>query len=475
MERIGFAAAGSTSAPHRAPALGAHGILAGVLLVELALLSTGYALDRPLVGVVVSLAWAFFLFAFRFPDLAWGLIWVAFPFSTEHMMGSGTAILLPTEPMIGLALAAWVARALWTGGAELPRSPMHLPLATLALVALVSASLGQYPVVGFKAWVVAAGYTAFGYLYFLCAPCDRVRSERWTQLAIFSAAAWGLFGAIRVLSAGASLQTAYGAARPFFREHGSYSAFLAMALPLALLLTLARRGRDRFGYVLAACSISLGVVFSFTRAAWVSLAVVLPMMFLMWGRSRRSLKPLILPTALALLIVAIVLAAGATGSLTSHAESVTDTENVSNLERLNRWMAAVEMVKDRPILGVGYGSYSDIYPQYRRKLIVTEVAQQRMGAHSEPLRLLSETGWIGFAAGIWFLGTAAWVGFRVIRTGDPDTRLLALGILAGLGTYAIHGIFNAYLGNDKVTIPFWSGLGVLAALGRQGIRSKVGP
>ena len=39
-------------------------------------------------------------------------------------------------------------------------------------------------------------------------------------------------------------------------------------------------------------------------------------------------------------------------------------------------------------------------------------------------------------------------------------------MLAGLGTYAVHGVFNSYLGIDKITIPFWASLGVIAALGR---------
>jgi hypothetical protein len=43
--------------------------------------------------------------------------------------------------------------------------------------------------------------------------------------------------------------------------------------------------------------------------------------------------------------------------------------------------------------------------------------------------------------------------------------VLALAALAGFATYVVNGMFNSYLVEDKVTIPFWSAIGVIAALG----------
>ena len=171
----------------------------------------------------------------------------------------------------------------------------------------------------------------------------------------------------------------------------------------------------------------------------------------------------------------VVFAVGATRNLSRHAESVVEAENVSNLERVNRWIAAWEMVKDRPWSGVGYGAYAQAYPEYRRKLIVTEVSYQRMGAHSEVVRLAAEVGVPGLLAALWFVGVAAGTGLRIFRRSrDPSVRLLSLAVVAGLATYAVHGLFNSYLGYDKVTVPFWIGLGTLAALGRSEAGETVG-
>ncbi len=45
--------------------------------------------------------------------------------------------------------------------------------------------------------------------------------------------------------------------------------------------------------------------------------------------------------------------------------------------------------------------------------------------------------------------------------------MLALAALAGFATYVVNGLFNSYLVEEKVTIPFWSAIGIIAALGRR--------
>lgn len=448
----------------------ARTVLFLVLLAEALLLALAWHTGKPWLAVGLALAPPFFLLAFRSPDAAWAIVWIAVPLSMQRLLPGGHAVQFPTEPLIALALAAWAARSLARPRAGIAPSPLHRPLAVMAGVALLSALAGSHTLIGLKAWVVTAGYAAFGFLYFSNAPCDPARRERWIRLAVATGALMGLYGFVRVLMLGVSARSAYGLARPFFGEHGTYSAYLAMLAPLALFAALERRGRARWGYGIAAFAILLGIVFSFTRAAWVSLALVLPIALGAWFARRRSARALAIPFLVVAATAIVLVGTGAVDPFSRHARSVADTENVSNLERLNRWLAAVEMTRDRPVLGVGYGAYPAAYPTYRRKLVVTELAYEYMGAHSEPLRLLSETGIAGFAAALWLLAAAAWVGVRAFRSGGPSTSWLALAVLAGLATYAIHGVFNAYLGIDKAAVPFWMGLGALAALGREADR-----
>lgn len=441
-------------------------LLIAIVAVEAAVLLLLGGSPQPFLAMAVALCGAFSLVAYRMPDLAWALTWIATPFSFEWVAPGGAALAVPTEPMMVLALCAWSLRALAGGGVQLPRSPLHAPLALLGGVALVSVLASGFVGAGVKAWIVAGAYAAFGYLYFATSPWNTPRRERWFALATASGAIWGLYGVIRLCVIGVSSQHAYGAARPFFAEHGTYAAYLAMLLPLPLLLSLERRGRARWLYGAGALAILLGIVFSFTRAAWLSLVLVLPPVLLAWAARGRNWRALALPVAGILLVGLTVVAVGASERLTRHAGTLVESENVSNLERLNRWMAAVEMTKDHPWLGVGYGAYAEAYPAYRRKTIVTELAYRHMGAHSEPLRLVAETGAIGLAAALWFLGVAFAAGAKAARA-PGEQGIAALAIVAGLATYAAHGLFNSYLGIDKISVPFWIGLGALAALTRE--------
>jgi O-antigen ligase len=440
-------------------------VIFGLLFAEAALFIAGALLGRPFLGVAAVAALVFFLIAYRSPKIAWALVWVAFPFSLEMSLPGGNAIYVPTEPMMILSILAWALRAPADGRLQIPRSRVHAPLVALALVALASVALSRFPLLGFKAWIAAVAYAAFGYGFCFL----NLRSQdfkQWVPWVVGPAGFWGLYGAIRVLLAGVSATHAYGAARPYFPEHGTYSAYLAMTFPLAFFAALESRGRERMLYAAGGLAIALGITLSFTRAAWVSLVLVIPLAASVWAVRRRTIRPLAWAGGLALLIGIAVAGLGAERGITRHAESVVETDNVSNLERVNRWMAAAEMARKRPLLGVGYGIYPAEYPEYRRKLVLTDQAYFHMGAHSEPLRVLSETGVAGVGVALWLLGAVLLTGIRAFRSIDERESWVVLAVLAGLGTYLIHSVFNSYPGVDKVTIPFWASVGMLAGVGR---------
>jgi hypothetical protein len=436
-----------------------------VFLVEALLLAAGFLLDRPLLSAVAGLGLAYLMLAYSYPDLAWALVWLAFPFSIEMLFPGGHALQVPTEPMIFLAILAWTARSLLVGSFRLPRSGLHAPLAFLGAASLVPILFGAYVLLCLKALSIAAVYVVFGYLYVVLTWRDASRAMRLVPWIVGSGAAWGLYGLARIISGGGTSEQAYGAARPFFTEHGAYAAYLAMILPLALLLTLERRGWTRAAYASATLIMSLAVILCLTRASWVGLAFVLPPVVAIWSWRRRSFRPVAVVAALAVMVVVILSGIGYANDLSRHARSITSEHDVSNLERINRWMAAIEMVKARPWLGFGYASYPSVYPEFRRKTVITELAYQYMSPHSELFRLLAESGFVGFFAACWFLTAAGIAGWRVYRR-SPDSRdrLLSLAILAALGTYVIHGLFRTYIDLEKVAVPFWASLGVIAAM-----------
>lgn len=451
---------------------GERSVLIVVILAELALLAAGFATGHPFIAAGVAAAFAFFLVAYRFPDVAWALVWISVAPSVEVLFPGGVAVTMPTEPMIALALLGWLCRRGVERRWSFPSSPLHRPLAVLASVTLLSALWSVRPSSTFKAWGMMAGYVAFGYLYFAQGRCDPRRRDRWILLVSLTGAGWAVFGLARVLLSPVSALKVtstftYGVFRPFFHEHGTYSAYLCMLLPLALLASMARRGLPRLLFGVCAFAMMVAIVLAFARAAWVALLLAVPAALVGWARASLGMRRLALPAAVAIGVTWLVATVGIGNQIAKHAGTVVSAENMSNLERLNRWTAAVAMLREHPLTGVGYGCYVDAYPSYKRRAAGTEQSTIRMGVHSEPLKLLSETGLPGFLAAFWLFGTVGWVGVRAIgRASNPSDRMIGIAALAGFSTYVVNGFFNAYLTEEKVTIPFWMAMGVIAALDR---------
>ena len=449
-----------------------------VALLEAAILAAGFLLDQPYLAAAFAAGVAFFLLAFRLPDVAWALVWITVAPSVEVLFPGGIAVTMPTEPMIVLALLAWLTRSLLEDRWTIRPSPIHAPLLALAAFTLLSVLWSVKPVATLKAWVMMAGYAAFGYLYWFQSHCDRVRRDRWLLLVALTGAVWGVFGMARVLfpaaETGLDVQEvastySYGAFRPFFREHGTYGAYMSMLLPAAMLLGMDRSRRSRLLFGLWAVIVTLGVLLSFARAGWLGTLVVLPAMLFLWARTRSDRgRGLLLPALITGMIVVIVAGMGISRQVTRHASTVVSAENMSNLERFNRWNAALSMARDRPLTGVGYGCYLDAYPRFKRRALGTDMGTVRMGTHSEPLKLLSELGVPGLLLAVWLVFAVLKLGVACARSlPDPGDRLVALAAMAGLGTYLVNGFFNSYLVEDKVTIPFWMAIGIIAALGRR--------
>lgn len=436
-----------------------------MIVGEALLFLAGALLGQPFLGAALAAAVVYLVLAYRHPNVAWILVWLAFPFSIEVVIPGGHALHVPTEPMIALALLAWSVR--WLEKPQpMPGGALHKPIAALAGITLLSVVLSPLPEFGIKGMIAASGYVLFAYVYCLTSGRDVATVQRSVPWIVGSGAAWGLYGTVRVLHEGLTLRNAYGAARPFFPEHGAYAAYLAMILPLALLFALERRGRARWLYAAATIAMALGLGLSLTRAAWVSLAIVLPPVLVLWSWWRKSVRSFALVGGLAVCVAALLVVFGAGKRIETHTSSIAQTGDVSNLERFNRWMAAVEMVKARPLVGVGFDAYPRLYTHYRRKLILTDMALVPSGAHSEVFRLLAESGITGLLAALWLLGATTVLGLRIfVRSIDPRVKIIALAVLGGLGTYAVHGLFRTYVDLEKVAVPFWSSLGVLAALG----------
>jgi O-antigen ligase len=219
------------------------------------------------------------------------------------------------------------------------------------------------------------------------------------------------------------------------------------------------------------------VVFSYTRATWVSLlgaALVYPFLLLR--------IPFKYPVAIVLIGAGAVFAyqdqlfmrlsqtrAESSDDLKSHVKSISNiASDASNLERINRWKSAWRMFKDHPILGFGPGTYQFQYAPYQEpeeKTIISTNFGTRGTAHSEYLGPLSESGALGFLTRSAIVIYFFYLGFKLYRR-LPKGRIrgLSTAVYLGLVTYFTHGVLNNFLTRDKAAVPVWAFIAVLVAV-----------
>lgn len=101
-------------------------------------------------------------------------------------------------------------------------------------------------------------------------------------------------------------------------------------------------------------------------------------------------------------------------------------------KRSEIWTCAMKMVRERPLGGVGLGSFGDAFPAVRPRRLAIYAADY---AHSEPAQLAAEAGLIGFGLGIWLAVIAALMLKNQFK-GDPTKAGLVLALL-GVGAFAL--------------------------------------
>ena len=457
------------------------GWIAGLAMTLLAL--AGWALELPYV-LVLPLALLLGWWGFARTDLYLSTVLFLVPLSVNLSEFGLTSIgwYMPTEPMLFALLVLLVARSL-SGQTPDPlflKHPVTLVIALgflwMGLTVLPSSDV----VVSLKAWVSRAWF--IGSFYVLLAAWfqhDSKARSRFLVLLLVPLSVVIGYTLIRHAGYGFSKGAGHWVMKPFFKDHTSYGAVLALMLPPVVAMAFQSRQStlSKVLWSLGAGWLALGTVLSFTRAAWVSLAAALALWVLMLLGIR--LKTLIVAGVAVLVGLffswdALVIQLernkqDSSDNLAQHVESISNvSSDDSNLERLNRWSCALAMFEARPVFGWGPGTYLFEYAPFQQSNLRTIISTNNGdvgNAHSEYLGPLAEQGLLGGLFVIALLLATCHLGFKLQRTlADPDDRLLALGLFLGLITYFVHGVLNNYLDTDKASAPFWGFLALLVVL-----------
>ena len=260
---------------------------------------------------------------------------------------------------------------------------------------------------------------------------------------------------------------------PFFKDHTIYGAMVAFTVPMVFGLYFSKKHSPLIQAILLFfIALNLvGLYFSYTRAAWLSVFAAVGVWALIHFRVKFSL----LASATAIIGIALFFSWDAiqmdmarnksehtTEDFGKKLESATNvTTDASNLERLNRWSCAMSMFEDRPFFGYGPGTYSFEYARFQEPENLTIISTNfgdAGNAHSEYLGPMAEMGFMGLIAMLLIVATIFYKGIMLYYKWpetDSEMKTLILMMILSLVTYFVHAFLNNFLDTDKAAVPIW--------------------
>lgn len=399
----------------------------------------------------------------------------------EEMKLGGIGMYLPTEPLLFGVLILFMLKLI--SGRSIDYRIFRHPISYIIYAyfgwMLLTTITSEMPLVSFKfviarMWFVATFYFLASHLF---QQISNIKKYIYLYLLpligviIYTITRHSLYGFDKV--------SAHWVMEPLFKDHTSYGAVLAMYFPITISFVMLRNQSliMRVFTGVAVLILTTGLILSFTRAAWISVVGALGILIVMaLGIRLRSV--LIAMSVLAGVLVLswddiqIALESNkqeSSDKLDEHVSSISNvSSDASNLERLNRWHCAIELFKERPLVGWGPGTYQFVYAPFQRsedRTIISTNQGDGGNAHSEYLGPLAEQGVFGSLIIVTLLLAICHYGFVLFREiHHYDTRLIVIGVFLGLMTYFIHGVLNNYLDSDKASVPFWGFIAALVAI-----------
>ena len=242
------------------------------------------------------------------------------------------------------------------------------------------------------------------------------------------------------------------------------AAYLVMTFPLLLAKTVkAKTSKGKLLGVLSVMIVIACTVFTWCRAAWLALIIIVAFMGLI--NSRKTFKALF---AIALCVPALPFVLP--DSIVRRFMSIGDMADSSSYYRVYTWRGTINAIKDYFVSGVGYGTaaYEEIYPQYAYAGI--ESAEH---SHNLFLQILFGMGVFGLLIFMVVIFLFAQKNFEYFGSAkDSSVKLMASAAFVAVCGALIMGMFDYVWYSFRVFFTFWVVMAVSCAYIRYGRREE---
>ena len=422
---------------------------------------------------------------------AWWIFLFSIPASVQINFSNDTmAITLPDEPLMWIFLLLFV--LVWA------RNPNHLPkwwwkdslvfiivlqfIATIIAVIFSQMVFFSFKFLLAKSWLLVC---------FFVLPLWIFREKKDYIRGFYVLLVPMLITIIVILIHHATLHFSFDkvqkAMSGLYYNHVDYSTVISMFFPLLLVAWPMTKGKGIFVRILLAGVIVIFMValfFAYARAAYFGIVFAIVIGLAM----RMRLVNLIMPAFYGMIIIAFIYMVPNNKyiefrpdynktymhkNFADHMIATFRGKDMSSMERLYRWIAAVRMSQDKPLTGYGPRSFYYFYKPYAVTSFQTYVSRNKEHSttHNYFLYMLVEQGWpamILYAVLIYAIFAKAQRIYH--RFQEKFYRLVTIGLAMTIAVGFINNFFSELIETHKVAALFYIPLALLVVLDR---KSKV--
>lgn len=409
------------------------------------------------------------------------LLFLCIPISTEVFLSDHLATDLPTEPLIVGFMVLYFLIALLqpkTIDKNFLRHPITIAIGVhlgwTLLTTLTSSAFGfSFKFLLAKTWYLVTFYFFAGYI---------IKSPKRIKLILWLITISLTLATLKVVAHHALLDFGFkkinSATPPFFRNHVNYAAILTLFVPFVWYLNRWTNSKRAKAFILFSFVLLLfAIVTAYTRAAYVALAVAMAAYWVI--RLRLSRLAVALSLIIAIGGVNFLVAENAFmefapsertvahTELTDIVNSTSKLEDVSTMERYYRWIAAGQMIIEKPVFGFGPGNFYHFYKHYTLERFSTYVSDnpEKSGVHNYYLMVALEQGVLGLLIFVVLIVFVVTYGEKVYHncTTREDKDLVMAAILSSIIIDAFL-MMNDMIETDKVGSFFFFNMAIIAIM-----------
>jgi O-antigen ligase/Tfp pilus assembly protein PilF len=381
---------------------------------------------------------------------------------------------------------------------SLNHSPLNLPVLSFISICILSLFWSDSVMVSVKELPL---FLAGPILYFVVINNinDERQINRILNIVIITGSLFGIYGILQYQGIDFSFwrgnigrQVVSG----LFGNVNYFAEYLIAILPLVVSLFLVTSFKsNKFKKLLLFIGIlamSGSLLLTFTRGSYLGLGVSLIFMFLLFltckgkafiKENKKIFIFILLIIVLAGLLFTIPNPLSKEGTYIAKIKARTSiaalTEGYSFKRRIATWNFALMMIKDRPLLGSGIGTFKYNSLRYQaeffsqgdnRSLYPYGIAHE---AHNEYLHFWAELGIIGLGIFLWMILAYFYYGIKLLKKTKNNYRQgMLIGMMGVIMAVLVDGIFGFPLHLPATIILFWLSSGLTISMSQNGGEEK---